>query len=582
MNPQIWTFFLLITSVAYTHCQLSFDFTIDQASLSEPWMGDIGNFVIRDGRLYLNDSDARQSRIHLQSSLPDSMEIELLVGMNFPPSNQNYLKIDLWRSSLAQEADALYLMIGESGSTDAIELYQRTNGRSILLGSTKEGVLAQGAFVRINIIKHQSTITLSTDYEGGVRFNPEIVASIDPQISGSGYFLIHCNYSSTRSDKFFFDDLYIGDIRIDESPPSIVHVDFSESDIRFQFDEPLAEHSIDEAEIMVLPFGQRPIITKYNPLIDELLVSFSPVLPKQEELTLSVVGITDLSDNLLDTMIDFTLAKPVSPGDIIINEVLFNPIGDGSDYVELYNTTELSISLKDAILINHYNGDEVKVIDELVIAPVSYTVLVEDKENIISVYPQHDSTTFEIIDLPRFNNDQGNVTLLNAGREIIDEMNYDEDDHISVLDDVDGVSLERVGYKIASNNRSSWTSATEDSGFGTPGLPNSNVITEEKVSVEFPIKVFSPDDDGVDDLLLMNYSLDLTDYLATVRVYSDVGREVYNLSNNRIAGTSGKWSWNGTSNSGKKLNNGIYVIVIDLISLSGSRKRVKETVVLVK
>jgi len=77
--------------------------------------------------------------------------------------------------------------------------------------------------------------------------------------------------------------------------------------------------------------------------------------------------------------------------------------------------------------------------------------------------------------------DKGHLILYDRKLEKIDEVIYDEGMHYSLLSGYEGISLEKVRINGLSADRSQWHSASEVSGWGTPGAPNS-VLSEETES----------------------------------------------------------------------------------------------------
>ena len=65
-----------------------------------------------------------------------------------------------------------------------------------------------------------------------------------------------------------------------------------------------------------------------------------------------------------DYTFKFGLPDSVKKGDIIINEIMFNPLSGGSDYIEIVNISDKILSLKNMKFANIDDGilDNIKVI----------------------------------------------------------------------------------------------------------------------------------------------------------------------------------------------------------------------------
>jgi hypothetical protein len=122
------------------------------------------------------------------------------------------------------------------------------------------------------------------------------------------------------------------------------------------------------------------------------------------------------------------------------------------------------------------------------------------------------------------------------------------------------------------------------------GTPNSqNTIFQEpgaapeSVGISFSPNPFSPDDDGFEDNLFINYTLDAPDYLLRVRIFDRYGREVRELANNQQAGFEGSLIWDGLTDDRKKNRVGIYIVLFEAYnSANGSDRTFKETIVLAR
>ncbi len=307
--------------------------------------------------------------------------------------------------------------------------------------------------------------------------------------------------------------------------------------------------------------------------------AFSP----GETYTLEVEGTLDCAGNTVeDAML---LLRIPQMQDIVINEVLFNPYTGSSDFVELYNRSEHAIDLADWSLDYLDTDDErsFKTLTDtsLILLPGEYIALTEDEESVVLNYPNAASERLRTIDLPTYPNDEGRVTLVSNLADTIDDFVYNEDMHFELLRDVDGVSLERIDPSRKTNDRTNWHSASEFSGFATPGYENSQYLlaaSEDEVSIS--PETFSPDQDGVDDVVNIAFSVAESGYVANVKIYDPEGRQVRDLVNNRILGRTDVVSWDGIRDDAQKADIGIYLIFIELYNLQGDVKHFKKTCVL--
>lgn len=277
--------------------------------------------------------------------------------------------------------------------------------------------------------------------------------------------------------------------------------------------------------------------------------------------------------------------RVVGKGDVLISEVLFNPKSGGVDFVEIYNHSGHDIDLKEVQLGNLNAAGlaaSIKNISSVrhMIAPGSYWVISTSSENIRQSYEvKYPNQLIQLNSLPAYGNEKGNVVLLSGG-QIIDQLNYTSKIHHPLLRDEDGISIERVSFDVDANTEGNFKSAAANIGFATPTYKNSQMLVSNENSVKLSSKTFSPDGDGYEDLLLVNYQLDNHAKLANINIYSDQGKLVRKLCQNQTIATEGRFIWDGLNERGELSAVGIYVVVFECFDLSGQVKKFKNTCVL--
>ena len=93
-------------------------------------------------------------------------------------------------------------------------------------------------------------------------------------------------------------------------------------------------------------------------------------------------------------------------------------------------------------------------------------------------------------------------------------------------------------------------------------------------------EIFSPDNDGYNDLISIKYTFDKPGYNLTSRIYNARGQLVRELVNNEYLGTSGSINWDGIQDDNTKAPIGIYMFYIQIFDLEGNVKQYKKTGVL--
>ncbi|MCB0820540.1 MAG: lamin tail domain-containing protein, partial [Bacteroidetes bacterium] len=286
----------------------------------------------------------------------------------------------------------------------------------------------------------------------------------------------------------------------------------------------------------------------------------------------------------------FAVPETAETGDIVINEVLSNPYDDGVDFVEVYNRSNKVIDLaslqlsKWDTLLDVAEGAELISAEGYLMFPGSYLVLSEDGADVKSRYYTQDPTAFlDMDDFPSYNNDDGIVTLARIVDQVkIDELVYDTELHYALVDNLDGVSLERINPDRPASDRTNWNSAASTAGYATPGYRNSQyslTADAQAGSITVEPELFSPDGDGFDDVLTISYAFDSPGFTGTINIYDSNGRLVQELVRNQLMGTAGKVSWNGETLDNDKARLGIYVVYLEAFDLAGAGVKIKKACV---
>ncbi len=360
----------------------------------------------------------------------------------------------------------------------------------------------------------------------------------------------------------------------DIDPPLILNtIALDPNYLQVEFNE-----GIDSNSLTDLIFEAQPNLTIANTYMESayangLIFSFNENLTPSQTYSFSLSNIRDCWLNPSTLSGTFALPELAEPGDLVINEILSNPFTDGEDWVELFNNSNKFIDLYQWQFANFQDDtlDNFETItSHYVIPPSEFVVVGEDPQFTVENYPSNNPSVFLQNDLPSYANDSGSVVLL-QGFEVMDKVSYTEDWHLSVIDDLNGVSLERIDPNGNSNDPFNWHSAAQDIGFGTPGIKNSQFIAAVYTGdFSFTSPTFSPDNDGFEDVLQVNYVLEKEGLLGRVQIFDNAGRPVKDLFRNQLLGSSGTFTWDGMNQDGQKSPIGAYVMVFEAFSTDGS------------
>lgn len=310
-------------------------------------------------------------------------------------------------------------------------------------------------------------------------------------------------------------------------------------------------------------------------------------LPKGQEFQLTFNELKDCAGNQnMNSYTSFVLPENAAIGDILINELLFNPLPYGVDFVELYNKSDRIIDLKGWYLANLKNDTiaNKKLIfkNSFLLKPKEFLVLTEDKNTILNEYTKAVADRiFEMSVLPTYYDDLGNVILLAPDSKVIDQLDYTDDMHSVLVTKKEGVSLEKINPDLKTNDPSNWTSASKEAGSATPGYANSQFmalgITDEDISIE--PQLITPNGDGDKDFMLISIRSDKLGALRNIIVFDIMGREVKRLLKNGYTGSNTFVQWDGTDETNNPLPIGHYIIWLEAIDKSGNVVHYKKKVV---
>jgi len=564
-------------------CQINDNFSDGDFSSNPTWTDESNHFKVNeDFTLQLDAPDAGSSFIYTENSLADSIRWSSYCLMDFAPSGSNILRIILAADDFNAFANnSLYFEVGESGSDDALNLYETRDGITSLLASASMGGLGSDpAEFRFILEKTVDNIwSLVVDYnQSGNQVEWEMNFDI-PWLQQSVMYGYYMEYTSTRVDKFFFDDILVEELLPDGVPPTITSVQsINPSRIEVRFSEPMELASLsDPANYSLDPSIGNP--TSIDVDINNTgicTLNFSTGMSSGTDYALTIKDITDLAGNVIaESQFDFRLLAPATEGDVVVNEILFNPTTGGFDYVEIYNNSDKFIELSSLSIANIQKNSYKPLEESGEFLPGSYYVICEEPEWLEDNYNVQDPSRVIVSDIPLFNDSDGNVAVISLQADgtsvTVDSVDYFEDWHYILLDDEEGVSLERLSFSGDSNNPSNWYSAAGAAGFGTPGYMNSQFISNVDIEnvIELDEKVFSPNQDGQGDQLILRYKVDKSGYLATIKVFNDRGFLVKELEDNELLGREGVITWDGTKNDTQNASIGIYLIVYELFHPDG-------------
>ena len=459
---------------SHAQAQLTDNFSDGNLSVNPPWEGDTILFSVHSGKLHLMAPPVSgKALISTPSVAISDGRWEVTAEMDFNPSSSNYIKIFLVsdRPDVSGAFNGYFLMIGNT--TDEVSLYRQSGTVVTRIIDGRDGRLDR-ATVRISVrvtSDENGTWELFTKTPEEPDWQTE-GAVLDTSITKSGWFGLLCVFTSTRSDKFHFDDVLVsGRQWPDRTPPSVAGITVNSStQITLEFNEPLDQSSalnmqnykISESGYQITGAragsGAEVVILELNELKEGIPVS------------LLISGVRDISKNTIpETMVQliYLLKFTVKAGDVIINEIMPDPSPPAGfpevEYVEIFNRSERYINLENWGLSD---GNTTAYLPYSVISPGGFKL----------IYPSGTNYNFlngiQAAGFPSLNNSADAIVLYNESGVTIDSLNYSSSWHTVQDKSEGGWSLERIDPDDFCRKKENWASADHPDG-GTPGKQNS-------------------------------------------------------------------------------------------------------------
>ena len=347
----------------------------------------------------------------------------------------------------------------------------------------------------------------------------------------------------------------------------------------------LANYSIDGGLTLISA-------TAIAPLFNQVQLKTTAPLLANTVYTITATNVKDCKSNNIGSANKARVGLPVdaTAGEWIINEILFNPRSNAYDFVEFYNNSNKIFDASKLYIANRNSTGVISSIKVLsatpfYIFPGDYIVETDDPDNLALQYlVKNPDNVLAVSSPPSFSDDEGDVVALNFQGTVVDEVKYKDDWHFKLIDDDEGISLERIDPAGPSQDETNWHSAASTAGYGTPTYKNSQykLVNAINATVEVTPKVFSPDNDGRDDIATIQYAVTEPGFVATIIIYDAAGRPVRNLVRNGTLGLKGYWNWDGLDDKGNKLPVGTYIIFTEIFNLQGKKSSFKNIIVLAR
>jgi hypothetical protein len=286
------------------------------------------------------------------------------------------------------------------------------------------------------------------------------------------------------------------------------------------------------------------------------------------ELWATVLDETD--ENASNDTVRVPLAS--SPGDIVVNEIMYRPAEGMSEWMELENRSAAPRNLNSWTVRDATGAARLMAAEDLVVEPGSFLILVRDSSSFRRQYRDCRAEVRRVAGGWPTLNDTGKggvadvVELRDGDGVLVERIDYKD-----LLGSERGRSLERVSEELCSSTGGGlWHRCTDRSG-ATPGRENS-IRTDRASQGRSSISPnpFCPRRDR-EMVITVGLAEGETGFL--VRIYDLEGIEIRRLFGERGGAHVLSCRWDGRTNDGSPVPTGLYVCLVEFIGSGGGAWR---------
>jgi len=259
-------------------------------------------------------------------------------------------------------------------------------------------------------------------------------------------------------------------------------------------------------------------------------------------------------------------STPPPTGTITLNEIMFDPWPESSDYVEIANTGPDTVDLSGWI-VEDERGDQGAIPPNTRIPPGGLIVAANDD----AVRSLMDSGVPAVLSSAVNLNATGDLVVLRSRDGYrVDHVSYSDHWHLEVLSERKGLALEKRAPGLVSNSPASWTTSAHPLG-GTPGSPNTTSV-DVPADTELTVapSPFSSDRRHPKHPAVIGFTQPFRHAIASMDVRTVEGALVRRVLDGGLIGTTGGAVWDGRDEQGQRVRPGPYVVVLECVDAISS------------
>ena len=485
MTTLIRIFTLIVLCVFYlpANAQVVENFSDSELSQNPTWTGDIDEFLV-DASLQLQsngdttNNTNREIYIATPSAALVNTQWEFFVNPKVGTSSNNRMDVFLSSNSdiLTGDNQGYFVRIG--GTPDEVALF-RKDGLGIetyVINGTVSSINSSSTNpTKVKVTRDINGLwSLYADYEGsGLLYNLLGTAN-DVTYTTSAYFGLVVRYSNSNRQKYFMDNITVGEIVVDTQAPTVLQLNvLGPQELEVVFSE-ITEQTAAEEELNYTANGglnQPATAIRNSSLFQRVNLQFANTFNSGETYTLTISNVSDLAGNIMAPVeLSFLYYQPQAY-DIVVNEIMADPspvvLQPDVEWFELYNRTPYPINLQNWFI--KVNSTLRQITTAAKILPDSFLVLT----NLTGFEELYASAAVaEVESFPALTNTGASISLLNPDTVLISSVTYSDQWYNDAVKYEGGWSLEQISPLKPCEGAANWSASNHPSG-ATPGKRNS-------------------------------------------------------------------------------------------------------------
>jgi hypothetical protein len=293
----------------------------------------------------------------------------------------------------------------------------------------------------------------------------------------------------------------------DITPPRLVAAALAdEGEIELTFSEPLDLASITNGEYTVSDGVEAVALLPAGGAPEKFVLALSPPLNQGKIYSLTIKGVSDCEGNVMrDTTISFGKGKTPDFGEMLLTELMPRTARFGSEYVEIFNNTDLLLNPEGCRLADASGSS---TLPSFFFLPGEYVILCPTAD--VAKYTQF-GKVIGLSSWPTLNDNGDDMALISPTGRTLHYANYNNNWYATAAKRNGGWSLELIDPSAFCLGQSNWAESEDPSG-GTPGRVNSVKASKpdltppavEKIAAEDSIRLLLRLTESIDSVTMSN------------------------------------------------------------------------------